>query len=78
MSGWSAPPMLSCVRTWLMGVRAEPPLRSPHHPRGTHGRAREPVEPIEPGRSWDAVTTLQPWHAWDAGLAPLTWRRRTV
>lgn len=36
------------------------------------------MEPIEPGRSWDAVATFQPWNAWDAGLAPLTWRRSTV
>lgn len=35
-------------------------------------RAREPVEPIEPGWSWDAVGTFQPWHAGDAWLAPLT------
>ena len=78
MSGWSAPPVLRCVRTWLTGVRAEPLSAPPTPPQGTHGRAREPVEPIEPGRSWDAVATFQPWNAWDAGLAPLTWRRSTV
>ena len=45
---------------------------NPRPASGTHGRAREAWESIQPVTPWDAVVPFQPRHTWDTWLAPLT------